>query len=156
MICASVERPSDLDQRKRCPGARHNTEILTLGFASGQNDEQRLGVGEEAVADAADGGEVLGVGGVVLDVAAEADDEVVDGAGVGVGVDSPDLLEDVGAGDDLALAVGEEAEQVGLHDGEVGEAVGGDEFEGVEADGAVVEEVGVGGRNRSRSLRSAR
>ena len=56
------------------------------------------GVGEEAVADAADGGEVLGVGGVVLDVAAEADDEVVDGAGVGVGVDAPDLLEDVGRG----------------------------------------------------------
>ena len=52
------------------------------------------GVGEEAVADAADGGEVGGVGGVVLDVAAEADDEVVDGAGVGVGVEAPDLLED--------------------------------------------------------------
>ena len=38
------------------------------------------------------GGEVGGVGGVVFDVAAEADDEVVDGAGVGVGVDAPDLL----------------------------------------------------------------
>ena len=45
------------------------------------------------------------------------------------------------AGDDLAFAVGEVAEEVGLHDGEVGDAVGGDEFEGVKVDGAVVEEV---------------
>src|SRR6266571_1816239 len=36
-------------------------------------------VGEEAVADAAHGEEVLWVGGVVFDVAAEADDEVVEG-----------------------------------------------------------------------------
>ena len=34
---------------------------------------------------------------------------------------------------------GEVAEQVGFHDGEVGDAVGGDEFEGGEVDGAVVE-----------------
>src|SRR5208283_4247106 len=103
------------------------------------------GVGEEAVADAADGGEVGGDGGVVLDVAAEADDEVVDGAGVGVFADAPDVFEDLLAGDDLAGAEGEVAEEVGLHDGEVGGAVRGDELEGVEADGAVVEGVGVGG-----------
>src|ERR1039458_3824656 len=111
----------------------------------------RLGVGEETeetVGDAADGGEVDGVGGVVLDVAAEADDEVVDGAGVGVFADVPDLFEEGFAGDDLAGAVGEEAEEVGLHDGEAAGAVGGDEFEGVEADGAVVEGVNVGRRGR--------
>ena len=105
----------------------------------------RQGMGEEAVADAADGGEVAGVGGVVLDVAAEADDEVVDGAGVGVFVDAPDVFEDLLAGDDLAVAVGEVAEEVGFHNGEVGGAVGGDEFEGGEVDGAAVEEVEVGG-----------
>ena len=103
-----------------------------------------LGLGEEAVADAANGDEVLGVGGVVFDVAAEADDEVVDGAGVGILVDAPDLFEDLLAGDDLAFAFGEVAEEVGLHEGEMGGAVGGDEFEGVEADGAVVEDVLVG------------
>src|SRR5579871_5541832 len=73
------------------------------------------GISDEAVAYAADGDEVLGGGGVVFDVAAEADDEVVDGAGVGVFVDAPDLLEDVFTGDDLTLAVGEVAEEVGLH-----------------------------------------
>ena len=45
------------------------------------------------MADAADGNEVLGVGGVVLfDVAAEADDEVVVAPSVGVLMDAPDLL----------------------------------------------------------------
>jgi hypothetical protein len=101
---------------------------------------------------------VLGVGGVVFDVAAEADDEVVDGAGVGVFVDAPDFFENLFAGDDLAFAVGEVAEEVGLHEGEVGDAVGGDELECVEADGAVVERVfvfrvrGVRGEDRLRCL----
>jgi hypothetical protein len=37
----------------------------------------------EAVAHAADGDEVLGFGGFRLNITTEADDEVVDGAGVG-------------------------------------------------------------------------
>ena len=42
-------------------------------------------MGDEAVADAADGEEMPRAGGgIVLDVAAEPDDEVVDGAGIGV------------------------------------------------------------------------
>ena len=84
---------------------------------------------------------MLGGGGIIFDVAAEADDEVVDGAGVGVFVDAPDFFEDVFAGDDLAFVGGEVTEEIGFHKGEVGGAVGGDEFEGVEADGAVVEGV---------------
>ena len=86
-----------------------------------------------------------GIGGVVLDVAAEADDEVVNGSGVGVLADAPDVFEDLLAGDDLAGAEGEVAEEIGLHDGEAGGAVRGDELEGVEADGAAVKGVGVGG-----------
>jgi len=103
------------------------------------------GVGEKAVSDASDGGEVGRVGGVVFDVAAEADDEVVDGAGVSVFVDAPDVFEDGFARDDLAGAVGEVAEEVCLHHGEVGGAMRSDELEGIEANGAVVEGVGVGG-----------
>ena len=68
-----------------------------------------LWVGEEAIAYAADGLQVDGGCGVVFDVSAETDDEVVDGAGVGVLVDSPDLFEDLLAGDDLAFAFGEVA-----------------------------------------------
>ena len=103
--------------------------------------ETALWIGEEAVAYAAYGDQVVGVGGVVFNVAAETDDEVIDGAGVGVFVDAPDLFEDLFTGDDLALAVGEVAEEVGLHEGEMGDAVGSDELEGVEADSAVVEGV---------------
>ena len=119
------------------------------------------GVGEEAVADAADGKQVLRVGGVILDVAAKADDEVVDGAGVRVLMDMPDLLEDGGPRDYLAFALGQKAEQVGLHDGEVGEAIGGDEFESIEVDGSVVEEVGsegadVGGGTSDATARLAK
>ena len=55
------------------------------------------------------GDQVAGGGGVVFDVAAEADDEVVDGASVGVFVDAPHLFKDLFAGDDLAFAFGEVA-----------------------------------------------
>lgn len=106
--------------------------------------ESGLRCGEEAIADPPDGNEVDGVGGVVLDVASEADDEVIDGAGVRILVDTPDLFEDVLAGDDLTFVFGKVAEEVGFHEGEVGDAVGGDKFEGVKADGAVVEGVGCG------------
>ena len=44
----------------------------------------------------------------------------------------------------------EVAEQVGFHEGEVGGAVGRDQLEGVELDGAVVEGVEVGGGSRWR------
>lgn len=88
---------------------------------------------------------MAGAGGIVFDVAAKADDEVIDGAGVGVFVDAPDLLEDFLAGDDLGGAIGEVAEEVGLHKGELGGAVGGEEFEGVEADGTAGEGEFVGG-----------
>jgi hypothetical protein len=104
----------------------------------------RIRVSHKTIADATDCDEVVGAGRVVLDVAAEANDEVVDGAGVGIFVDTPDSFEDVFAGDDLAFVIGEVAEEIGLHDCQVGSAVGGDELEGVEADGAVVK--GVGGR----------
>ena len=52
----------------------------------------------EAVAYAADGEEVAGGGGVVFEVTAEADDEVVDGAGVGVFMHASDFFVRVLAG----------------------------------------------------------
>ena len=82
---------------------------------------------------------MLRVGGVVFDVAAQAHDEVIDGASVCVFVDAPDLFKDLLARDDLAFALSEVAEEVSLHEGEMGRAIGGDEFEDVEANGAMVE-----------------
>ena len=75
------------------------------------------GVWDEAVAYAADGEEVDGLGGVGLEVAAEADDEVVDGAGVGIFVDVPDVFEEFFAGDGFVGMVEEVAEEVGFHEG---------------------------------------
>ena len=121
-----------------------------LRWSKSERRGTKSGIGEEAVADAADGEEMGGIGGVVFKVAAEADDEVVDGAGVGVFVDAPDLLEDVFAGDDLGGMGGEVAEQVRLHEGEVRGAMRGDELEGVEVDGAPGEAVAVVGRARRR------
>ena len=86
-----------------------------------------------------------GVGGIGFEVAAEADDEVVDGAGVGVFADVPDVFEDFFAGDNFIGAIDQVAEEVGFHEGEVGglrwcvRAFGGADFEVFKADGATGE-----------------
>jgi hypothetical protein len=115
-----------------------------------------LGAGEEAVADAAYGDEVVGVRGIIFDVTPQADDEVVDGAGISVFVDAPDLFKNLLAGDDLAFAFGEVAKEVGLHEREMCDAVWRDEFESIEADGAVVEDILISltRESRWRGLRS--
>ena len=78
------------------------------------------------------------VGRVVLDIAAQSDDKVIDSPSVGVFMNAPDLLEDLLAGDDLTFPIGKISQQIGFHQGQVGNAVRGDEFQGVEPDGAMV------------------
>lgn len=58
---------------------------------------------DELVADAAHGEEVTRSGGIAFEVAAEADDEVIDGAGGGGGVEAPDAVEELIAGEDVAF-----------------------------------------------------
>ena len=99
----------------------------------------RLLFGDEAVTDAADGEEVDGFGGVRFEVAAEADEEVIDGAGVGVFVDAPDVFEELFAGDDLAGALEEVAKEIGFHNRQMNGFTGPANFEGIEVDGAVAE-----------------
>src|SRR5690348_16657668 len=70
---------------------------------------------DEAVADASHREHVTGLGGLGLDVLAQPDDEVVDGARVGVLAEAPDVLEHRLAGYRTPLVVDEIAEQVGLH-----------------------------------------
>ena len=53
-----------------------------------------LRVRHKAVADAAHGLEIFRCSGVVFDIAAEAHDEVIDSAGVGVFADVPYLIEE--------------------------------------------------------------
>ena len=142
-----LARAARWGSRRRGEESTREGLSCTLGRCLLDHGSQRgrgYGLGEEAVADAADGEEVAGGGGVVFEVAAKADDEVVDGAGVGVFMHAPDFFEEVFAGDDLVGAVGEVAEEVGLHEGEVGGgAVGDAELEGVEVDFAGGEGVGV-------------
>ena len=71
---------------------------------------------------------------IVFDIAAQTDDEVVDGACVGILVHAPDLLQDVLARDNLAGMHGEVAKKIGFHKGEVRGAVRRDQFESVEVD----------------------
>ena len=100
----------------------HVVLIVTIRIVRGARGV--LGFGEETVTDAADSEQVDGLGGIGFEVAAEADDEVVDGAGVGVFFDVPDILEELGAGDDLAGVVQEIAQEVGFHEGEMDGLVG--------------------------------
>ena len=62
---------------------------------------------------------MAGLGGVAFDVAAEANDEIVDGASVGVFVQIPDVVQDSFAGDGMTAVADQVAEKFGLHQGEL-------------------------------------
>src|ERR1700728_3347868 len=66
---------------------------------------------------------MFGLGGVFFDVAAEADDEVVDGARVGVFMQAPDVFEDGLARDGAAFAANQVAQQLGFHERELDRGV---------------------------------
>ncbi len=89
-----------------------------------------------------------GLGGVGFEVATEANDEVVDGAGVGVFFDVPDIFEQLGAGDDLVGVIEKIAQEIGFHEGEMdgfflrGIGIARADFEVVEIDDAAGQRVG--------------
>ena len=62
---------------------------------------------------------MTGLGRIALDVAAKANDEVVDGARVGVFVEIPDILQDRFARDGFAGIADEIAEKFGFHQSEL-------------------------------------
>ena len=83
-------------------GCSHEGSVaVTAGIGGGGLG----GFGDESVAYATDGEEMDGFGGIGFKVAAEANDEVVDGAGVGVFFDMPDVFKEFRTGDDLAGVV---------------------------------------------------
>ena len=91
---------------------REGDSFLALGLA-------RLRI-NEAVAFTADGEEVGGGGGVEFDFSSERGDEVIDGAGAGVGVVAPDDVEESFAGHGFAFARNEEPEDAEFFGGEFG------------------------------------
>src|SRR5450432_2166875 len=82
---------------------------------AGRGRDSGFGVGDELVAEATDGDQVARFGGVGLDVAAEADYEIVDGAGVGVFAEVPDVVENGFAGYGFAGAADQVTEEFGFH-----------------------------------------
>src|SRR5271156_1050424 len=82
---------------------------------------------------------MLGLGGVFFDVAAEADDEIVYGAGVGVFVQAPDVFENGFAGDGAAFAADQVTQEFGFHEGELDRFVVGAQLKRSEINGLAVE-----------------
>src|SRR5688500_4275186 len=70
----------------------------------------------EPVADAADGSQECRRGRTILDVAPQANDEVVDRAGVDALLQSPDVLQDGAAGHRLPGVLHEIPQEIALHD----------------------------------------
>ena len=91
---------------------------------------------EKTIADAANGLQKHRLGGIVFNVTAQADHEVVDGTRVGVLAHSPYLLQQLLAGDDASLVEHQVAEQIALHQGETDGLIRGRELERGEVDGA--------------------
>src|SRR5579883_560121 len=113
----------------------------------------RPGLRNEPVTHAADGEQVPRMGGVVFDVPAQPHDEIIDGAGVGVLVQAPDLFEHVLTGNRAALVPDQVPQEIGFHKRQ-GENLAADaQFEQVEADRLAVEGKTVARRGLRQSER---
>ena len=114
----------------------------------------------ELVAEAAHGEQVTRFGGVALDVAAEANDEIVDGARVGVFVEIPDVMQNCLARDGFAGAADEVAKEFGFHEGELNRLFADLELERLKVESFAVErEFFVsrrGGRCRGAAIAASR
>src|SRR4051812_5757693 len=96
--------PATSARRKRHPSASGTTwraaELArAVPGATANNDSAAARLENELVARAIDRDDVLGFGGVLLDLLAQLHDEVVDAAGRRVARDAPDLLEELLARD---------------------------------------------------------
>src|SRR3954469_18200998 len=94
-------------------------------------------VGLEAIPDAADGYQIPRLGRIVLDVAAEPDDEVVDGARVRILAHFPDLFENLLPRHRSALMLHEIAQKTRFHGRQLQPLLTMTQLEGVEVDNAV-------------------
>src|SRR5260370_7559590 len=81
----------------------------------------RLGL--EAISDATDRSQMARVRRLLLDIAPQPDDEVIDGAGVGILVHSPNLFQHGFPRYGLALMLDQVAKQVRLHEVQLHRAV---------------------------------
>ena len=91
------------------------------------------------IAEASHGAEVARFGRLAFDVAAQADDEIVDGPRVGVFVEIPDVLQDCFARDRMATVLDKIAEELGLHQGKLKDLVSGAQLKALKVDELAVE-----------------
>lgn len=102
-------------------------------------DNSRNDSRNKAIADAADCGEVAGLGWIFFDVAAEADNKIVDGTSVGVFVQAPYVFEDGFARNGIAFIANEVTKEFGFHQGELDGGVVRAEFKIIEIDCFAIE-----------------
>src|SRR5579862_2233262 len=93
----------------------------------------------ELVAEATNGEEITRLGGLGFDVAAEAHNEVVNGAGVGVFEEVPDILKNGFAGDGFAAIADEVAEKFAFHERQLKDLVAAAELQLLEVHGLIAE-----------------
>src|SRR2546422_4421604 len=79
------------------------------------------------------------LGGIVFDIAPQADDEIVYGARVRVFVQAPDFFQNRFAGHDAAVVADEMAEKLGFHKSQVDGVAVDPQLKFAEVDGAAVE-----------------
>src|SRR6185312_13562327 len=84
-----------------------------------RDDSLFLRLRHEAITHAANRQQMSRFRRIVFDIAAQANDEIVDGAGVGVFVQSPYFFENRLAGDDPSLVSYEMAQQFRFHQGQL-------------------------------------
>src|SRR5216683_1399155 len=91
-------------------------------------------MGVELVAETTNRAQVARLGRLALDVTAQADDEIVDGARVGVFVEIPDVVKNRLARDRVATVADEIAEQIGFHQGQLEDLLTRTELKALEVD----------------------
>src|SRR5215813_13385142 len=98
-VCCGIWR-----QARRRRATSPGPELLAIRF--------------ESVSDSANCEQMPGARRIVFDITAQADDEVVNGAGVSVFAEAPDLIENWFSRDDPAAIANQMTKEFGFHDGQ--------------------------------------
>ena len=104
LLSGSLPLPSNLDNGEKVLGQAINPS--------------RSHAGQKTIADAAHSLEKNRLGGIVFNVTAQTNYEVVDGARIRILVHPPDLFQQLLAGDDSSLVEHQVAKQIAFHQSE--------------------------------------
>src|SRR5271165_3756030 len=131
-----------------CIRLRHRRSVMPrTGGCDMNSASSGLGggrwLGEKSVADSSHGQKMLRLRRVLLNIFTQAHDEVIDGAGVGVFVQAPDILENRLARHDAAVVADEMPKQLRFHQRQAKDLAVRSQFQRAEVDLLVVERVNI-------------